>query len=127
MLLSPLLWMSSRSYPLSPVADFLTPVPRPWDAVWFAVMLALLAAIVLLPRSRVPAIAFVIAAGLMPLWDQSRLQPCFYQYLFMLMAFAVTATPSHEDSLEAQDRLLNPCRLILVGIYFYSGLQKYNA
>jgi hypothetical protein len=126
MVLSPLLWMSTRSYPLTPVGDFLTPIPRPWDAAWFAVILALLTAIILLPRSRIPVIAFVIAAGSLPLWDQSRLQPWFYQYLFMLMAFAVMATPTRDDSPETEDRLLNPCRLIIIGIYFYSGLQKYN-
>jgi hypothetical protein len=126
MVLSPLLWISSRSYPLTPVTEFLPPIPRPWDAVWFAAILAFLAAIVLLPRSRVSVVAFVIAAGLLPLWDQSRLQPWFYQYLFMLMAFAVAATPTRDDSSDKQDRLLNPCRLIIVGIYFYSGLQKCN-
>src|ERR1041385_5377815 len=40
----------------------------------------------------------------------------FYQYVFMLLALAFTAP----------ERAANTCRLILVSIYFWSGLQKLN-
>jgi uncharacterized membrane protein YphA (DoxX/SURF4 family) len=47
-------------------------------------------------------------------FDQSRWQPWFYQYLFMLLALG-GAQPAAS---------LNTCRLIVVCTYFWSGLQK---
>jgi hypothetical protein len=46
-------------------------------------------------------------------FDQSRLQPWFFQYCFMLFALS---RPEGE----------NLCRLIIFSIYFWSGLQKLN-
>jgi hypothetical protein len=127
LLLSRSLWLSERFYPLSPIADWLPAIPPPLDRIWYSFLLALLVATLFMPQPRLQLIVFVIAAGLLPLWDQSRLQPWFYQYLFMLAALGAAPWPRREALADDGDRLLNPCRLILVCIYLYSGAQKCNA
>ena len=118
LLLSPKLWVSTRFYPLTPVAPFLKPLPYPFDYAVYILLLALLAATVVAPRlsSRWWIAASVLLLAALCAQDQSRLQPWCYQYAFMLMALAA---PSAETS-------LNVCRLIVAAIYFWSGAQKLN-
>lgn len=123
LLLSPKLWLSTRSYPLTPVTDALPPIPAPLDALWFYALLLLLVAITVLPKPRLAMLVFVGLAGLLSLWDQSRWQPWFYQYLFMLGALAFR--PWNQARHEPQPSL-NACRLIVASIYWWSGLQKLN-
>ena len=117
-LLSPRLWLSSsfRTYPLGPVSDLLPAIPLPVDIIWFVTLLLLLVAISLTPQSRWLVLLLIGLAGLLSLWDQSRWQPWFYMYLFMLGAFAL-----RDESAAA-----NVCRFIMAATYFWSGLQKCN-
>ncbi len=112
LLLSPKLWLSTRNFPLIPVLPILQPVPAPFDYLVFGAMLLLLVWIAVTMRPATPIAAFVALAAACALLDQQRWQPWFYQYLFMLIAI----------SLNQQ----NACRLIIVSIYFWSGLQKIN-
>jgi hypothetical protein len=127
--LSRRLWLaagsSARSYPLTPVLDFLPPVPFPLDYVWLAALVLLLLAIAVAPRPRRLIVAFVVLAGLLSLWDLSRWQPWFYQYLFMLAL--VGAYTWRDDETEGRAAsLINSCRLIVAATYFWGGLQKMN-
>jgi hypothetical protein len=126
MLLSPKLWLSSRSYPLCPIIDKLPAVPAPFDYVWFIVLLVLLAAILIVPRPGRLLLAFVCLAGLLSLLDQSRWQPWFYQYLFVGMALATYPWHDPEAQPERRAAALNACRVIVAATYFWSGLQKCN-
>ena len=82
----------------------------------FGVLLALLAAIAIVRRpSRLIAL-FVSLAIVYALFDQSRWQPWFYQYLAMLAVIAW-----HEEK-----NAMTSCRWIVICIYFWSGLQKLN-
>ncbi len=114
--LSPRLWLSTRAYPLVPVSSRLPPVPYPFDVVAFGVLCALLA-VVTLSASAPALLAFVLLAGAWSLWDQSRWQPWFYQYLFMLGALGL-----HPWTGAA----LDTCRAIVAATYLWSGLQKVN-
>jgi hypothetical protein len=123
-LLSPKLWVSSRMYPLAPVWQFLPVIPPPFDYAWFGVLLALLVWIVATARPAKPIALFVALAATYALFDQSRWQPWFYQYLFMLAALGLYyANPGRDGQ---RDSMLNACRLIVVSIYFWSGIQKAN-
>ncbi|QDU22448.1 hypothetical protein [Urbifossiella limnaea] len=115
LLLSPNLWQSARAYPTVPVWDALPDIPPAGGRVAFGVLLALLALVVALPRRRWPVLAFVAVAGLWSLWDQTRWQPWFLQYLAFLLAVGA-----------ARDGALDACRLVLAATYFWSGLQKVN-
>ncbi len=118
------LWVSSRLFPLSPVTAFLPAVPFPLDVIWFGLLLGLLLAIIIVARPRQFIFSFLILAGLLSLWDQTRWQPWFYQYLLMLMAIGFYAWRK-SDAVNQQ--ALNICRVIIVSTYFWSGLQKLNA
>jgi len=125
-LLSPKLWISTRFYPLSPVWSKLPAIGHPWDRVWFGALLALLVGVVVHPRPRWLLTAFCILAGMLSLWDQSRWQPWFYQYLFMSIALAAFPWRNPQESPLRAEAALNACRVIMAGMYFWSGLQKLN-
>jgi hypothetical protein len=119
LLLSPRLWVSTRFYPLTPVAPFLKTLPYPLDYGVYILLLALLAVTAVAPG--LSSLRWWIAAAVLLLatlcaQDQSRLQPWCYQYAFMLIALAAAST----------DTSLNVCRLIVAAIYFWSGAQKLN-
>lgn len=119
------LWISSRLFPLAPIIRKLPAVPFPFDYIWFALILGLLAAICVRAQPRKLVIAFLALAGLLSLFDQMRWQPWFYQYFFILAALAFYAwkEPRSKNNRAA----LNLCALIIVSIYFWSGVQKLNA
>lgn len=119
------LWVVSRSYPLTPVSGWLPEVPPLAAWVWFVSLLLLLGATVVVRRPRGFIIAFIVLAGLLSLFDQSRWQPWFYQYLFMFAALALYPWGEQEDP-EKRETALNICRLIVASTYFWSGVQKLN-
>jgi DoxX len=122
-MLSPKLWLTARNYPQVPVWDRLPDLPTPWDWLVLGLLLVTLGAIVGGNRPRLALLMFVALAAIWSLWDQTRWQPWFYQYLFM---FAALACGSALDNPERSQASLNTCRLIIVGTYFWSGLQKVN-
>ena len=123
MLLSPNLWVSARSYPLTPLWDAVPPLPYPADYALFGLFLALVTGVGV---ARGRAVGWLAATALalavfFALGDTSRLQPWFYQYSFMLMALCLFGW-GRIGVLDA----LNACRLIVAATYFWSGLQKAN-
>src|SRR6476660_4310230 len=72
LLLSPKLWLTSRSYPLVPVFDKLPAIRRPIDYLLLAALAVLLALIAFLPRSIKFIFAFLVLAVYLCLADQSR-------------------------------------------------------
>ncbi len=110
MALSHKLWLTDRFYPLTPVFPFLKPIPTPYDSILFGAALLSLAASALTPRL-IPI--FATLAVILAITDQSRLQPWFYEYFFLLLGVAF-ASP-------------NACRLIVAATYFWTGAQELNA
>ena len=119
------LWLSSlRFYPTVPIFDLLPAVPFPLDFALYALMLILLAPLAFAKRMGKYVAAFLILAALLVVWDQSRLQPWFYQYAVMLAALGLGARRGLEG--EARARALDACRLIVAAVYFWGGMQKLN-
>lgn len=119
------LWLSSpRTYPTAPVSDALPDIPFPLDYLWLAAVAFLLAAVLFCERPRKFIVAFLIAAGLLCLWDQTRWQPWFFQYYFMLAALCIGSRGDEGKS--GNSAALNACRLIVAATYFWSGVQKIN-
>src|SRR5919112_53470 len=125
--LSPRLWLTNdREYPIVPVADFVPRLGAPCEAIVVGGLVASLAAVATLPRSRVPiALALGLALSL-ALFDQNRWQPWVYQYLLMLAALAMVPPNARERSRRAQAALA-VCAFIVVAVYFWSGLSKVGA
>ena len=124
LLLSPKLWVSTRAYPLTPLWDAIPPLPYPADYALFGFLVVLVTGVGI-ARGRAIGwlgIGALIMAAFFVVQDESRLQPWFYQYCFMLAAFCLFGL-SRVGALDA----LNTCRLIVVATYFWSGLQKANA
>ncbi|HVF44696.1 MAG TPA: MauE/DoxX family redox-associated membrane protein [Pyrinomonadaceae bacterium] len=122
--LSRRLWVYSpgRLYPAVPVFDFLPRVAPAVGYVWLVALVALLVLVAVRPRPRAHAAAFVALASLYVLFDESRLQPWFYQYLFMTAALAAYSWRDGEDAREP----LRACALVVACVYFWSGVQKLN-
>jgi hypothetical protein len=118
------LWLSSRLFPLAPVSNSLPEIAYPFDYIWLLSLFALLAVISFLPRSRKIIVVFVSLAALLSLWDQTRWQPWFYQYLFMLAAIGILTWRKSESS--RNRTALDVCRLIVAATYFWTGFQKLN-
>ncbi len=114
LLLAHKLWLSDRFYPQTPVWSSWKPLPFPFDVAALIVLLLLLLIIAAAPKPNLWIAVFVALVVPLALLDQSRWQPWFYQYLFMLIAVG----------LGRETAALNTCRLIVVSIYFWSGLQK---
>ena len=124
LLLSPNLWISTRSYPLTPLWDAVPPLPYPADHALFGLLLVLVTGVGV-ARGRAIGwlgISALVIAAFFVVQDESRLQPWFYQYSFMLAAFCLFGL-GRVGALDA----LNACRLIVAATYFWSGLQKANA
>lgn len=121
--LSRRLWFSltGRLYPSVPVFDFLPTVAPTVTYVWFGALVVLLVLVAFRARPRAYAAAFVALASACVLFDESRLQPWFYQYLFMMLALAAH-TWRDEDAREP----LRACALVVACVYFWSGAQKLN-
>lgn len=121
--LSRRLWLPTpeRFYPSVPVFDFLPTVAPTLGYVWLVALVVLLALVAVRARPRAYAAAFVALAALCVLFDESRLQPWFYQYLFMMLALAAYSWRD-EEAFEP----LRACALVVACVYFWSGVQKLN-
>ena len=124
LLLSQKLWVSSRTYPLMPVWAHSPTIPFPLDYVVFVVLLLLLGAAAAARRPLRPLAAILIIAGGLSMLDQSRWQPWFYQYVFMLGALALHYWKREPAAPAAV--ALNTCRVIVASVYLWSGLHKLN-
>jgi hypothetical protein len=118
------LWLSSRLFPLAPVSDSLPAIPFPFDLAWLLALLGLLLAILVAARPGRLIAAFLVLAGLLSLWDQTRWQPWFYQYVFMLAAIGCLGGKRAGE--RRPQPALDACRLIVACTYLWSGLQKLN-
>jgi hypothetical protein len=113
MLASWRLWVTSRNFPLVPIARWYPTLPAPWDRVFFGVLLVSLVVAVRFYR---PAVIFFIAGALfLSLADQNRFQPWFYLYVVMLFLTLFDPPPA-----------LAGCRLAVSAVYLWSGIQKLN-
>ena len=123
--LSHRLWVTTRLYPLTPVFSWLPALPFPLDYCLFAVLLGSLVAIAVIGKPlKSMTVSFIVAALVLGLLDQSRWQPWFYQYVFMLAALGLYESSGRNG---ASRGALNVSRLILISTYWWSGLQKLNA
>jgi hypothetical protein len=119
--LSTRLWLSTgRTFPNVPVFDLLPPVPAPLDLAWLVALVALLAWSAVSRRPRPYLFAALALAVPLALWDATRWQPWFYQYVFML--FVIASAPEAEG----EEATLRACGLLVASLYFWAGVQKLN-
>jgi hypothetical protein len=119
-LLSWRMWSGERLFPKLPLLESLPTTSGGIDTVIFALLIGLLLSIMVHPKPRVLVYLVLVLVALLAIADQARWQPFFYQYYFMMAALACFAWS------RKQHLALATCRWIVVGIYFYAGLQKAN-
>jgi hypothetical protein len=117
LVLAPRLFLSTRAYPRVPALEGWPLIPAPLDLAVLAALLAALGGVALAPRPRWWAAAATGLALVLGVDDQSRWQPWFYQYVAMLAALALTREIGET---------LAAWRVVLVGLYVWSGIQKLN-
>jgi hypothetical protein len=119
------LWLTSgRLFPHTPVLPFLPQIPYPADLVMLGALIAMLLLAAIGYQARKTMIASCILFAILMLLDWNRWQPWAYQYFWMLLAMAAIRW-DRPDPLKERN-VLNALRLVISGIYLYSGLQKLN-
>jgi uncharacterized membrane protein YphA (DoxX/SURF4 family) len=123
-LLSYKLWLTERFFPHTPIFSFIPQPPFPADMIMLALAIALLLFIAFAPAPRRMIIAFCILFSVILILDQNRWQPWVFQY-FCMMIMLLFVSWKRDDHIR-HSHVVNAFRLIIAGIYLYSGLQKLN-
>lgn len=105
------LWLTTRLFPLVPVAAWFPRLSTPWDAILLGLLLLSLFASIRYYR---PATAFFLLGGLFLYGaDQNRGQPWFYLYCVLLL---LTMLPN--------GTALAACRIVISAVYVWAAIQK---
>jgi len=118
------LWLTGRSFPLVPVIPLTFNLPSFLDYYIFFALIILLFFIMIFPNPRKTIFLFAAIFFILVFFDINRLQIFNYQYIFMLLALGLFSW-NYKDTVSTT-RILNICRLMIICIYFWGGLQKLN-
>jgi hypothetical protein len=124
LVLSAPLWIGPRSYPTASLWPGLPPLGHPIDQILYLTMLVTAVAILLASRPQLFIAAFLAILAVFCALDQTRWQPWLFQYVAMLGALGLFSWRERDH--DGQRRTLNIVRLIIVGTYFFAGVQKIN-
>ncbi len=122
-LLSLNLWAGQRWFPKVPVFDDFSGLTAPYDFINIAVLFSLLF-VCFLSRSRKPVWCLLLFCVYLCVEDQNRLQPWFFNYVFILLILQF-----YKQRVDESNNFMSVfiCLQILVAlIYIFSGLQKFN-
>ncbi len=113
--LSSPLWLGNRFFPYTPVFNL---YPAEWVHSVLTVSFIVMSLLAWVFEKQWFYVWTIIIGLTLVMFDQVRLQPWIYIYLIMLVPFAFNATG---------EALLNKyCKIIMTGIYFWSGVHKLN-
>lgn len=118
------LWRSARSYPLVPVFSHLPAIPPPGDLASLTALVVLLLTIIIIARPQPYLLGLVALVLFLGVWDQSRWQPPFYQYVALLGALSCYSWRLTDSTTAVWT--LGACRVIIASTYFWGGIQKLN-
>jgi predicted DCC family thiol-disulfide oxidoreductase YuxK len=117
------LWGNSRTYPLVPILpelSFLSPY-----TTLVAILLAISTAyaLITIKRQRESSIITITLLLILVATDITRLQPWVWHYGMLLLLFSFWRTTAQTIT----KSLISAMSIVVVGIYFWSGIQKMNA
>jgi hypothetical protein len=113
------LWTSDRVFPLSPIVDNFT-VSNSLNYYVFGVFIGTLI-LFLLKFNRITLIFFLTVLVFLIFQDQNRIQPWVYFYGLILVSFF------NKDTVKREQDILTTVQIIVVFLYFWSGVHKINA
>ena len=123
-LLSKHLWLTARNFPLVPVVAGLPQIVHPLDFLCLLAIIFLLVVIAVSSSPRIYILTLLVVLTVLGLLDQGRWQPWAFQYFVMLLVLG--SVRWRDGRVLDEYATLNVFRLMMAGIYFYSGLQKFN-
>lgn len=119
------LWHGQRLFPLVPVIPGMPPLPKPLDYILLGLFAGLLALNIARFRRMLTAL-LLAAAALMVFLDQMRLQPWVLIYFLALIPFALADFQDEKMRQKYGVLLLGYVQVLLIGVYFWSGLHKFT-
>jgi uncharacterized membrane protein YphA (DoxX/SURF4 family) len=122
-LLSLNLWAGQRWFPKVPVIDGFYGLSAPYDFISLAVLFILLF-VCFFSRSRKPVWCLLLFCVYLCFEDQNRLQPWFFNYLFIL--FILQFYKQRVDESNNFTSIFICLQVLVALIYIYSGIQKFN-
>jgi hypothetical protein len=122
MLLSHTAWSTVRTYPLIPIIQGFTASEVTQSALFILVVGMLLSGVFYTNLRRYLTTVALAALTLLVLLDITRLQPWVLHYVAILLLFSYIIPRKYVTTTQ----LLDAARIIVGGIYFWSGLQKIN-
>lgn len=114
------LWVSDRLFPLVSVFDTIPALIYPFDYILIFLLIILMGINLFHWRNTLNVIILLILLFLF-IQDQNRWQPWVYVYFIFLSLFSLSRKPSGNENC-----LLLCFRLIIMGIYLWSGIHKMN-
>ncbi|HMQ85796.1 MAG TPA: hypothetical protein PKA00_23000 [Saprospiraceae bacterium] len=123
MLLSLPLWLNDRLFPLVPLFSKMPVLPNVME--WVVLLGCLLSLLIALVVQR--QVLWILAASLLLILlvqDQMRWQPWVYIYALFLTPFAIWGKQISDAN--NQEKLRLCIQVVLIGIYFWSGISKFN-
>jgi uncharacterized membrane protein YphA (DoxX/SURF4 family) len=123
-LLSLNLWAGQRWFPKVPLLDMMGGLTAPYDYIELAVLFILLLFCFFNPGKK-PVICLLIYSVYLCFEDQNRLQPWFFNYLFILCILLF-----YKQRVDEPNNFISVfiCLQVLVAlIYIFSGIQKLNS
>ncbi|KGO93499.1 hypothetical protein Q767_14770 [Flavobacterium enshiense DK69] len=112
----PNLWISNNHFPLIPIIEKIPILPLFASKIFLGVVVLLLTIFPLKQNKYVQSLLLILLSYLF-LSDINRLQPTFY--IFMLLLFCHSFAKNDKETRMA-------IILLFFGIYFWSGIHKYN-
>ena len=110
------LWLSDRLFPLVPVHDSLAALPASLHLMLLCLSVFCMALFLFYPNKKI--IIFLLLAEILScLLDQNRWQPWEYQFICMLAAYVL---------INDENKCRFSWQLIIISLYFFSGLYKCN-
>ncbi len=115
-------WSAIRSYPLVPVIPHFS-LPNEVHLVLLLLLVTSFSGALLSKRFRTLGTSIgVLSLVVLSLLDITRFQPWIFHYLAILLLFSYCIRSTFTNN-----QLLDAARIVVGGIYFWSGVQKINA
>lgn len=112
-------WLiDDRLYPVVPALDFLDALPPVVHTLTYYATLLGLVLLIIFPRKKTIVIGVILLVCFSCLQDVIRLQPWEYQFVFVLIVYAI--------NINNNGQFYRALLFILISTYFFGGLHKFN-
>ena len=119
------LWLHDRLFPLAPTFGAFPSFGNPVDIILLS-LLGLSLVLNLFLHDRRIQITTLVLLGILLLQDQMRWQPWVYVYLLVSLPFIFIPNQTKEKGEYENKWILLSIQVLLIGIYFWSGVNKFN-